>query len=325
MMMSIKDYCINKRPFTTYSPLTNELTLNRDKNYLFDLSYLSGIGVEGDKAYEFLQGQLSCDIREVNPNQFKQGAMCNLKGRVLALVDIVNWFEQGLHLIIPQDLLQATQSTLSKTAMFSRVTLKPATNYKLFGFYLQNNEDIAPFNLKLSNTEYGVVYQDECCGYNLGNSVYVLMVKNDHAEELKGQFIKHAQWRGSLAWHALQLQQQRFEIYPESRGLFLPHRIDLQHKGYLSFDKGCYKGQEIVARTHYRAKLKHELRVFTIQTTESLQSGLRLLEANSNIDIGELIDYCPMGDNTFLMAASILFNPPENIRIEGHKGVIALA
>ena len=324
MMMSLKNYTINQRSLTTYSPLVNELTFDANKNYLFDLSCLSGLELHGDKAQEFLQGQLSCDVRGVNPHQFRQGALCNLKGRILAEVDVISWFEQGLHLIVPMDLLEATQLTLSKTAPFSRVTLHQATDYQLLGFYLQNPNDKTPFNIKLPNTDYAVSSEDMCCAYHLGHGVYIFMVKNDHKANLIDEFVQQAQWRGSLAWHALQLKHQRIEIYPESRGMFLPHRLDLHLKGYLSFDKGCYKGQEIIARTHYRAKLKHELRVFTIRTNELLQSGQRLLEANGKTEIGELVDYCPIGDDAFLIAASIIFEPPESIYIEGHQALVVL-
>lgn len=324
MIMSIKDYTINHRPLTTYAPLTNELSLNPNKNHLFDLSYLTGINVEGEKALEFLQGQLSCDVKDVSPHQFRQGALCNLKGRVLALVDVVNWHEQGIKLILPQDLLEATLLTLSKTAVLSRVKLKPTTDYQLFGFYMQNPADLIPFNLNLLNTEYGVMHQDTCCVYHLGNGVYMFMVKNELADGLIDEFNKHSQWRGSLAWHALQFQQKRIEIYPESRGLFLPHRIDLHRSGYLNFNKGCYKGQEIIARTHYRATLKHELQFFMIQTNEPLQSGQRLLEPHAQKEVGELIDYCPLGDQAFMIAVSILFQPPQTLRIEGHKDIVTL-
>lgn len=323
-IMANLNYQINSRQLTVFSPLTSELAYDPNKNYLFDLSYLASIRVVGEHAQDFLQGQLSCDLREVTPLQIRQGALCNLKGRVLALLDVVNWASIGFNLIVPADLLLATEATLAKTAMFSRVSLGPATNYQLFGFYLQNPHDDIPFNIELPTSRLSVTSQDSYCCYCLQENVYIFLINNQHSQAIREEFEKKLQWRGSLAWHALQLQHKHIEIYPESRGLFLPHRLGLQLSGYLSFNKGCYRGQEIVARTHYRATLKHELKLFIIQTNEPLKSGLALVSDNDNLTIGELIDFCPIGAEKFLIAVSIIFEHPSTAHFEGQKGVISL-
>lgn len=322
--MTMVKHLVNKRPLSAFSSLANEFAYEPQKNYLFDLSYLAGLHVAGDRAQEFLQGQVSCDVRDVNAQQMRQGALCNLKGRVLALVDIINWEAMGIHLILPADILPETKASLAKTAMFSRVTLHLDTSYQLFGFYLQNPKDIKPFNLELPVISLSVVSNDDYFCYCLGNNLYIFLVKTSKCVDIQDQFTQKSQWRGSLAWHALQLQQKRIEIYPESRGMFLPHRLGLQLSGYLSFNKGCYKGQEIIARTHYRAKLKHELKVFTIKTNEDLHSGQKLFGENDSIEIGELIDYCPLGDGRFVIEASMVLETPKKTRIEGHQGVVEL-
>ena len=324
MIMATLSHQINTRQLTAFAPLTTELDYEPNKNYLFDLSYLAGIHVDGERAEEFLQGQLSCDVREVNHQHMRQGALCNLKGRVLALLDIVSWGNQGLQLIVPTDLLLATQTSLAKTAMFSRVSLHLASDYQIFGFYLQNPGDHIPLGIKLPSAPYSVTSQENYCCYSLDKNVYIFLISNQYSQAILETFIKKSQWRGSLAWHALQLQQKRIEIYPQSRGAFLPHRLGLQLSGYLSFNKGCYKGQEIIARTHYRAKLKHELKLFIIHTDEVLHSGQKLWSDGDNQEIGELIDFCPMGNDKFLIAASVIFEHPPTAQIENHKASISL-
>jgi folate-binding protein YgfZ len=336
IFMTTLSYQINTRQLTAFAPLAEELAYDSDKNYLFDLAYLAGIHVAGDRAQEFLQGQLSCNLLEVNEHQMRKGALCDLKGRILALLDVLNWSGYGFQLILPRDLLPSTKASLAKTAMFSRVQLKHESDYQLFGFHLQNKDDFVPFNLKLSNTPYQVVYQDKnslpsppshdgVCGYCLGSNYYIFLVDVGHAQALHDEFLKRSQLRGSLAWHALQLQQERVEIYPESRGMFLPHRLGLQLSGYLSFDKGCYKGQEIIARTHYRAKLKHELRIFKIKTDEALHSGQKIFNDAGEVEVGELVDFCPIGDvGEYLIAASVVFECPERVLFEGGAANIRL-
>ncbi len=322
--MAILHYKINSRELNAYTDLSSELTYQDQKNYLFDLDYLTGIHVIGEHAQDFLQGQLTCDLREIHEQQMRKGALCDLKGRIIALLDVINWNGHGFQLILPRDLLTGTRASLIKTAMFSRVTLAHATHYQLFGFHLQNENDAVPFHLKLSNTIGAVTSNEDYCCYYLGNHFYILMVENSKALMLRDQFKTGSQFRGSLSWHMLQLQNKRIEIYPESRGLFLPHRLGLQLSGYLSFDKGCYKGQEIIARTHYRAKLKHELKMFKIHTKEILVSGKKILEEEGKVEIGELVDFCPIGDGVYLIAASMLFEHAPRIRIEGHQDILHL-
>ena len=319
--MNLSEYLLNGRQFTAFSPLKNELQFQDNKNYLFELSYLSSLQIEGERAAEFLQGQLSCDIRKVTTNTMQQGAMCNLKGRILALLDVLQW--QNLQLILPGDLLVDTQNSLSKTAMLSRIQLKPSTDYQFCGFYLTNKNDLLP-TLSLPEAAFAVTETRESCIYHLGNHFYLILIKKEFAEAFKQPFIDKEQMRGSLAWHLLQLHNKRVEIYPQTRGLFLPHRLDLHLSGYLNFNKGCYKGQEIVARTHYRAKLKHGLQVFTIETKETLSAGKRLFAAGTETEMGEIIDYCPLGDERYLIAASILLEHPDEVLIEEHKNSVLL-
>ncbi len=306
-------YQINTREYTIFAPMQDELLLESTKNYLFDLSYLGCLKVIGTQSREFLQGQLSCDLREVSTEQMRQGARCNLKGRVLALLDVIEW--QGLHLIVPNDLLSETQTSLAKTVLFSQVKLDASPAYRLFGFYLQNRNDIIPLDVTLPEQNHGVVQGEDFCVYHLGKGYYIFLVNSAKVQSICTSFQNQQQWRGSLSWHALQLHQGRLEIYPATRGLFLPHRLGLQLSGYLNFNKGCYKGQEIVARTHYRAKLKHEMKLFTVQTSETIQSGKKLLSQNDHVELGELVDFCPIDQETTLIAASVIFDCPHHFYI----------
>jgi hypothetical protein len=312
--MNQVEYIINTRTLTASLPLTDELSYKSNTNYLFDLSYLGCLDVIGSQGHDFLQGQLSCDMREVSTKLMRQSALCNLKGRVLGLLDVVDW--NGLHLIMPRDLIIATQASLTKPALFSQVKFESSLNYQLFGFHLQNPTDQIPFNAILPAEQWAVIHENnQYCCYHLGSGYYIFIAQQSLVHTMCAPFIHSGQWRGSLGWHALQLHQKRISIYPLSRGLFLPHRLDLHRSGYLNFKKGCYKGQEIIARMHYRAKCKHQLALFIIETNATLQSGLKLLN-HEQIEVGELIDYCPIDDHRFLCAASVMLDYTDIVFME---------
>ncbi len=268
------------------------------KNTLYDLSHLSALNILGDNASTFLQGQLSCDVNAVDTHQMRPSAFCNLKGRVLALPDVLE-FNHILRLILPRNLLEQTQKSLSKTAALSRVTLEPEKNYHVFGFYLKDINQPLPFEGPWPTEKYAVHTSGNHCAYYLGHHCYILLVHQNNLNPIKAT-------QNAAAWHQLRLAQGNIQIYPESRGLFLPHRLDLHLSEHLNFNKGCYKGQEIIARMHYKAKHKHTLKIFTLKTDTPPTQGLRLINQESQQEVGEVVDFCFINPNQYLIAASVL-------------------
>ncbi|MCH9757314.1 MAG: folate-binding protein YgfZ [Gammaproteobacteria bacterium] len=297
--------------------------MNPTQNTLFDLPNLSILKILGDNAAAFLQGQLSCDVEAVSPQQMRQSAFCNLKGRVLALPDVLK-FNDILHLILPTNLLEKTTRSLSKTAALSRVTLESDTNYHILGFYLKDINQPLPIKGAWPTEKQAIISTEDSCAYHLGDGFYIVLVHSHHLDAIKTPFIKQNIFEDQHAWHALRLAHHEIHIYPESRGLFLPHRLGLHTSGHLNFDKGCYRGQEIIARTHYRAKLKHTLKIFIIETSEKLQPGLRIMTEDNTREIGELIDFCALKNNQYLIAASILLEHPSVTCFETHNTSVQL-
>lgn len=315
-MTSINEQFINTRPLSIINNELGEQLIETHKNYLFDLSYFGVISLIGDKSIDFLQGQLTCDLKSVTDIQMIQGAQCNLKGRILSLMDIIKW--SGIKLILPIDLSDLTLNSLNKTALLSKVTLQKNTEYQVMGFYLQNSKDLIPDSVFLPQDLYALSYTANYCYYNLGKGFYIIIIHKDKVAEFIKSFLAQNQLMGSLAWHTLRLMHRQFNIYPESRGLLLPHRLGLHETSLISFDKGCYKGQEIIARTHYRATIKHELRIYTIDSHQKIYSGQKLFKSKEDIEIGEVIDYSVLGTNQYLIAVSILKEPVTTVRLEGN-------
>lgn len=321
-MTTFLNHSINHRLFTTLHPVEKELILAPEKNYLFDLSYLGIIDVIGDKSTDFLQGQLTCDVNAISDIQMLQGAQCNLQGRILTLMDVLQW--NGIKLVLPKDLILATINSFNKTAMLSRVSLKENEALRVFGFYLQNPNDLTPDTTFFPTILYGLTYGDDYCVYHLGSGFYIVITGTHFGDKISQMFSTNQQLLGSLTWHTLRLAKQELSVYPDSRGLFLPHRLNLHQTPYLSFNKGCYKGQEIIARMHYKGTLKHHLMLYSLSTTEQIFCGQKILNAPGGSEIGELIDYSMLGSNSYLVAVSILKNTDSDVLFEGHNEFIKL-
>ncbi len=315
--MILQDCCLNNRKFTHTSSLAPELT--HGTTYLFELLHLGALKVSGAQARQFLQGQLSCDMRKIAPTSLRQGVMCNLKGRILAILEVINWHDD-FYLILPLDLFAETIQTLSKTAMLSRVELQP-THLSLYGLYTSSNTITHP-KMNLPGAPLEATYTEFNYCYQLSNNLYVIIMDKEKSSQLPDTLIQSEQFLGSLAWHQLLLKQKQIQIYPHTRGLFLPHRLDLHLSGHLSFDKGCYKGQEIIARTHYRAKLKHQLRLIQIKSHDPNLVGKKIFDSTGKHEVGEIIDCAPLSNDEQLLATSILLESPSQLLIEGHKDPI---
>ncbi|MFA5959172.1 MAG: folate-binding protein YgfZ [Tatlockia sp.] len=320
--MAPSSYFIHNRPYGYLSSIAEEMTRSNDKNTLFELNELSVLAAFGERSGEFLQGQISCDVQKVTKETMQQGAFCNLQGRILALCALIDW--QGLKLILPKDLVKPTEALLNKPAMLSRVHFEEQNEYAIYGFYLNNKNDLLPEQVTLPSRKYGVNSNENACCYALCENLFILIVPTRLSESLKAPFLAKQQLRGSLAWHKRMVMHKQIEIYPETRGLFLPHRLDLQLSNHLSFDKGCYKGQEIIARMHYRSKTKHSLQCFIIETKAPPLPGKKVFDVTGKSEIGEMIDCCPLDDKRFVVAVSILQEHPDEVLIESQEIPVTL-
>ena len=322
-MKPIHSLTINERIYAIDHSHVQDLSFDPKQTYVFDLEHLGAIEVAGQNAVDFLQGQLTCDVKAITPTQMRPGGICSLQGRLLALLDVVAWRNQ-LFMLMPKDLLTITQQNLAKTAMFSRINLNTNPLISCLGFYIPQSTIPACLPAPLPNTAWQVTQDSDSYCYAISPELLVLVVANPkHKESILAEFAPE-QRRGSLAWHYLELQQHRMTIYPNTRGLFLPHRLNLQTTAYISFNKGCYKGQEIIARTHYRSKLKHSLKLFQITHSEPMFAGQKCFTADQTIQIGELIDFCPLGGDQHLIALSILIDPPDHVCFESHTSPVIL-
>lgn len=298
-------YRINERDYSLALPFSEECLLP-EQNTLYDLSYLSSIEITGEKAAGFLQGQLSCDVNQVHSDTMRLGIYCTLQGRIQSLLSVLNW--NGWYLVLPDDTRSNVMTSLAKTALVSRVKLLACDDFSVYGLYLKDTSQPQPFDLSLPAQPFALTSNEHSACYALGQGCYIILTRN--RDKLSA--------RGSLGWHRLQLALGHVELYPDTQGKLLPHRLDLQKKNYISFDKGCYKGQEIIARTHYRAKLKHSMGLYLITTNEPLRAGCSLFNATSGAECGELVDYCPVSQDQFLIAASMRHEHGDLVLFESH-------
>lgn len=320
MITNLYAHKINSRTFYTNQSVDQELQLEANSNYLFDLSYLSVLTVNGEKASEVLQGQLTCDMNLLSANTMLQGLQCNLQGRILTFMDVITW--NGIKLIIPDDLALQTVSSLQKAALLSRVSIQNNEEFSVLGLLVQDENKLS--HIGLNKDPHGVMTTPGYCIYHLDQQFYMVIVTKQNREDFIASFKGKIKFAGSLTWHMLMLKQRQIDIYPESRGLFIPQRLGLHQTTLISFNKGCYKGQEIIARLHYKSTAKHELQLFNVETNNSIFSGQKLFGIEHHAEVGEVVDYSFLGDGKYIIAISILKNAGKRVLLEGYTEAVDL-
>ena len=227
-----------------------------------DLSHLSLICAEGEDAQTFLQGQFSNDIRQVDTQQSQLSAYCNPKGRMLAILRIFRR-DGAWYLQLPDELQEATLKRLRMYVLRAKVKLE--------------NADARFVRIGLSGPNAAALLAD--CGLPVPatidasaeqGGISVLRLAGPHPRfELVGELLpvralweklrKHSVPVGPSAWAWLDIAAGIPDVLPGAVEAFVPQMANLELVGGVSFNKGCYPGQEIVARMHYLGKLKQRM------------------------------------------------------------------
>jgi folate-binding protein YgfZ len=218
------------------------------------LDQLGLIQLKGENTATFLQGQLTCDVRELNTGKSSLlGAACDPKGRVLATFRLFQ-YDNDFYLLLPASMVTLTIEHLKKYAVFSKVSLEDVSqNWSIIGLGADSAENAA--ELQLNNDLVFIVTEQP---YRA-----LLITKKENTK-----------WKDNLDsdeapsdhWEHCDIESRIVSIIPETRGLFTPQMIDLGKLGGISFKKGCYVGQEIIARTEHLGKLKRHLYLIQIES-----------------------------------------------------------
>ncbi|GAA4363513.1 folate-binding protein YgfZ [Kangiella marina] len=248
---------------------------------------LGGFGVieaSGEDTLKLLQGQLTCDMNLIKDDQASLGGLCNVKGRLHSVFYVMK-FEQNYLLILPKENLSHVIETLSKYAAFFQTELVDASkDYELWGHTQKAPGNHSAELEVLSITNHGGIYDLHL------NSLFnasILISRKERASELVNM-LAGTTLADKNAWDYIELQAHIPMFKQESIEKHLPHSIGLHQVGGVSFDKGCYTGQEIVARMHYRGKLKTHSVLCSVESEAELNELDKVYNQDDK-KVGELI------------------------------------
>ncbi len=262
----------------------SEKTAALQGHVLCDLSHYGLIRASGIEAESFLQNQFCNDVRRLGPARSQLNGYCTPKGRVLALFRL---FQQGddYLLRLPREILEPILKRLRMFVLMSKVTLEDDSDTWISMGYSGPEAEQRLTDI-LGGAPAAI---DECLHTK---TLSVIRVRGPHprfeihgnetaVRGLWGTLSAQARPAGGAAWTLLDIHAGLPEILAATQEAFVPQMLNLQALDALSFHKGCYPGQEIVARMHYLGKLKRRMYRAHADTDDCPQPGDNLFTANA--------------------------------------------
>lgn len=215
---------------------------------------MHSLEIKGADTIKFLQGQLTNDVKALNAEHPLQlTALCNQKGRIIALSYLFWVNDDHLVMMLPSNLSEHTLAQLKKYAIFSKVQFELTQNYHL--------------------------------GYD-GNQHFI---SNHYGERT----ITTAQM------NAINIENKQAMITAHNTELFLPAELDLERFDAVSFTKGCFMGQEVIARMKYKGVLKKHLCAY--QLTQPYDNPEKLVDHQGET-IGDIVNHCDCDGKGWVLA-----------------------
>ncbi|MFZ7158735.1 YgfZ/GcvT domain-containing protein [Avibacterium gallinarum] len=216
---------------------------------IINLSQYRVISVQGVDAEKFLQGQLTCDVNGLADGQSTLTAHCDPKGKMSSVFRLLRENAEQFYLIIRHALLPSALDNLKKYAVFSKVAFEEQ-DWQVIGL--------------LDKQKCGAISADFCL--EIGQSACAMLL-NKTAQQID--------FTGKIAQWEQAIMQAGYPILsPESQNEFIPQALNLQCiEQAISFQKGCYIGQETVARAKYRGINKRAMFLFNAQTNAPVSLG----------------------------------------------------
>ncbi len=252
------------------------------------LSHEGLLAVRGADASKFLQGQLTCNLNYLDSNTSSLGARCTIKGRMLSSFRIVPDGD-GFILAMAADLLEAQLAELKKYAVFSKSTLTDETAaWVRFG--LHNGESaLSALGLTLAEPSGSMARTEHLLAIRLSESRSELWTLASEAPTLHQQLRSQLSETALNSWLLGQVREGVGQVFGPSRELFIPQMLNLQALGGVSFKKGCYTGQEIVARMQYLGKLKRRMYRLSLTGTDIPAVASAIFSPVHSSAVGEVV------------------------------------
>ena len=281
------------------------------------------LSISGPDNLKYLQGQSTCDLTQLTTDNFLRGAHCDAKGKMWSIFQVFSQAD-SLQVVAFRDELVASTAQWKKFGVFSKVSFDATEGrYAVFGLGGVGSEQlIASLGFSLPATDGQLSRHDDATLLRLAADHYLLVMPQHKAQQVMQRPLPFAAPNLWLKAHILQgfayLEQPLI-------GELVPQMLNLQAINGISFTKGCYVGQETVARLKYRGGNKRAAYILTADTDEVPVAGsdIELQLENNWRRVGQVINAVNINNQLWLIA--LLPNditPAEILRLKSEQSIV---
>lgn len=304
---------------------TNELQAAHSGTVLAPLAHFGLIGCRGEDACTFLHNQLSSDIKQLTPSQAQYAALCTPQGRMVA--SFLVWGSgDAYQLALSADLSVPVLERFKKYVMRSKLVLEDLSeNRVLLGLAGPDaHAALTIAGLPVPAEPLGRADAAETTVIRLDADRFLLILSTDEAIQKWPLLAAKANPVGTPSWRWLDINAAIPWVSAKTSEEFVPQMIDFDQIGGVSFQKGCYPGQEIIARTRYLGKVKRHL--FRVASTAPLQAGDNLYSPeHPEQSIGKIVNAAPAPGGAYAALAVILSSYADSAHLGSEEGLLIKA
>ena len=287
---------ISDNGVTRFGDTQAELSAAVNGSVLADLSHLSLLKLSGEDAATFLQGQVTNDVKQLNGNTSQYAGYCNPKGRLLALF-LAYAHEGNLYLQLDSRLAEAITKRLRMYVLRSKVVVEDISASTVRLGIAGHDAGVALSSLfpAVPAAAHEITSGDNGVLIRLPGPTprFELITDTVRAQNIWEQLETELKPVGKPVWEWLEIQAGIPDIQPGTQEEFVPQMVNLDVLGGINYKKGCYTGQEIVARTHYLGKVKRRTQLAHLTGEIAPKPGDNVVVEGGNEAVGKIVRSAP--------------------------------
>ena len=298
-------------------------------NIMADLSQLAIVEISGTDAEDFLHNQFTSDLKQLPVNTLQFSAWCNPKGRVLFNFFILK-LKDRFFLLLPDELATQFTRRLQMFVLRADVVINDKKDELIrIGLSGVDIDKWLPDQIKTAPAVPGEICQTDelfCVRLPDKGQRFIVIGRYDVIEKLWGKLTAHITPVGTQQWELLDILAGFPWINTECTEKFLPQSLNLDELGGLSHQKGCYPGQEIIARVYHRGQVKRRLFIASVKSTTRPGTGDDLYMQGEDQSIGKILNVQPHPELAYMMLIVIEVDKAksEQIYLKDHNGPLKI-
>lgn len=257
--------------------------------------------VRGPDSEKFLQGQASASTAHATATIAPPAVFCTPKGRAIANVQLIKSAPECYWLLLERSIADALHQHLAKYAAFYKAELTLRHDLVIAGLAGHRLDDVLGATMALPHADWGVrVSADEelaITRHPHDMMRLVLIASEERLAELCRSLKADLTLASNELWQRLDIEAGLLWLDELQREKWLPQMFNWEALAGISFKKGCYTGQEVVARAHYRGQVKKRLMRLSVPTAERIEVGTDIRDATSDKTLGEVVRSATTNDN----------------------------